>query len=411
MKSARRCTAILAVGLLSAPCLAEQTNLPLRLGLNLHDGTRVIGVPGIKAMPFRTSYAKLEIPLADIVRVEIADDRERASMELRNGDGLSGVLALEKFDLETIFASISVGVEHVKSIDIYPAMTMAAIIRRGLVLYYPFDGEGDKVEDKSGKGNHGVKHAVTYARDGKHGGACKFNGSSSFLDLSGTAVKDLPAWENYTISVWFLNDGKGDHGRGYGQKIIDKTVMYHDFYLCVRPDTGALGLNTYEGSAGGVGDRTHDFRDGKWHHAVVLKKGAHGELWVDGRMKDSQENLKRVRNQAPLLVGYSKSSDHFQRKFWSGMMDELMIYDRALSKGEIRQIAVCRPVLGASGAGSIRKDAEVDDVRALKEREAKLMAEIAELRRLLKPEHPKLAKMLLDLDELRRRIGESTEPR
>lgn len=115
---------------------------------------------------------------------------------------------------------------------------------------------------------------------------------SSFLDLGLGSIAGLPTWEEFTISVWFMNDGGGEQNHGYGQKIIDKTVMNHDFYLCVRA-TGALSFFTFEGSGEGLQDDSHDYRDRKWYHAVVVKKGAHGELWIDGRLKIPCQRAKK----------------------------------------------------------------------------------------------------------------------
>ena len=330
---------VLTALLLTTAGWAEQDNAgqPLRLELDLADGSHIIGVPSITSVPVHTSYAKMDIPLEKIVSIEIKDDHETASFELQNGDRLKGVLSLNPIELETLFGKVSVGIEHIKRVDVHTAGSFHTMIKRGLVLYYPFDEQGERVEDKSGRKNHGANHGAKYTAKGKLQGAFKFDGKSAYVDLGSGSVADLPTWKDYTICVWFLNDGKGDHGRGYGQKIIDKTVMHHDFYLCIKAD-GSLCFTTYEGSGGGLSEKSHDYRDSKWHHAVVVKKGDHGELWVDGRLKDVKDNLKQVSTKAPLLAAYSKSSDGYQRKHWSGLIDELMIFNRPLSKPEIRHI-------------------------------------------------------------------------
>ena len=184
-----------------------------------------------------------------------------------------------------------------------------------------------------------MNHGAEIVARGVAGSGLKLDGKSAHLEITAPGIQELPAWDEYTLSVWFLNDGGGDASRGYGQKIIDKTVMYHDFYLCVR-STGALGFFTYEGEGAGLQDDDHDYRDGKWHHAVVVKKGRHGELWIDGTLKDTSDSLKTVRTKAPLLVGYSKSTDGFQRKHWSGLLDELLVYKRALRRAEVEQLHV-----------------------------------------------------------------------
>jgi hypothetical protein len=91
---------------------------PLRLALDLVDGSHIIGVPSIKSVPFQTSYAKIDIPLEKIVSIKIKDDHETTSFELQNGDTLTGILNLKPMELETIFGRVSIGTEHVRALRV-----------------------------------------------------------------------------------------------------------------------------------------------------------------------------------------------------------------------------------------------------------------------------------------------------
>ena len=313
----------------------------LRLELDLVDGSCVIGAPKIESLCVQTPYAKMAVPLKQISTVKIADDHETASLDLCNGDKLNGVVTLGPIVLVTVFGEVSVGVEHIKQLEVIMADGgQSEGLRNELVLHYSFDkDEGEKVTDLSGHNNHGKNHGATFASEGRRLNVLELDGRSAYVEIGAAAMTSLPTWADYTISVWFLNNGKGDQGRGYGQKILDKTVMYHDFYLCVNSD-GHLGFHATEPDRpGGLGDGTHDYRDGKWHHAVVVKNGAHGELWVDGELKSTADNLQQVHADTPLLIGYSMSPDAYQQKYWSGRIDELMIFKKALSKGSIRALS------------------------------------------------------------------------
>ena len=312
------------------------------LTLFLVDGSCVIGTPvTATTMVLRTEFGPVRIPWLRIDRATRAEDGKNWALELQNGDLAEGLPVLAQIELQTLFGKVAVATNHITEIGVGVAgatNALGRIAKRKFVLHYPFDGEEDQIEDRSGGKNHGINHGATRVDDGVVGGALSVDGRASHLDLGSGSVAGLPTWENYTISVWFLNDSEGDQNRGYGQKIIDKTVMYHDFYLCLR-STGALAFFTYEGGGGeGLQDDSQDYRDGKWHHAVVVKKGTHGELWIDGRLKDSNKKLKQVNSNGPLLVGYSNSPDGFQKKHWSGRLDELLIFKRPLAAQEIRKL-------------------------------------------------------------------------
>lgn len=308
------------------------------VAIGLVDGSRIIGAPGFRSLGIQTHMGHLEIPLDRIRSFKSENNGGPVVFNLNNGDSLEGRLADEALELTTVFGRISLDVRHVRSLVLNAAAPLPPVLTNGLVLHYSFDDEaGAQIKDQAGHGHQGVSHGTVPTPHGKCGSALAFDGQDAFAEIAPGTLPDLPAWKNYTISVWFLNDGKGDHGQGYGQKILDQTEMYHDFYLCVRQD-GSLAFTTYEGSAAGMEDSSRDFRDGKWHHAVVIKKGSHGELWVDGKLSCTNDSLKSVTSKSPLLAGNSKSSDPLQRKAWSGKIDELMIFNTALPAEGIRLI-------------------------------------------------------------------------
>ncbi|WP_177419403.1 LamG domain-containing protein [endosymbiont of Lamellibrachia barhami] len=216
-----------------------------------------------------------------------------------------------------------------------------------LVADYPFNGNAI---DETYHGYDGTIHggaALTFDRFGTANSAYNFDGSSGYIEI-GTSL-NFPSWPSYSVSLWFLNDGGGDWSLSYGQKIIDKTTPYHDFYLSLGPVnpprlTGEIRFKTHEGY-GGVGidgtylfDSTADFRDSTWHHVVINKNGSHGELWVDGELSESADDVKTVYNNTSLLFGYSLSSHGYQRRYWSGDIDDIRVYDQAISEVDVKRL-------------------------------------------------------------------------
>lgn len=213
----------------------------------------------------------------------------------------------------------------------------------GLVLHYAFEEDyGNTVLDSGTNGYDAVASGCTWSNDGPfNGGSMSFFGNASKIPVP--YVSDLPAWNRFTISIWFLHDGGGDFGNGYGHKIFDKTSMYHDWYLRILPYhsssfPGQLNYYMYENNISrGMGD-TRNFMDNAWHHVVVVQNGANGQLWIDGILEASAANLISVTSSSSLCIGNSLSSDSFQRKGWSGKLDEFQIYNRPLSGAEITNL-------------------------------------------------------------------------
>jgi hypothetical protein len=220
---------------------------------------------------------------------------------------------------------LSIGFGHIALAD----------LNDGLVAFYPFNGNAN---DESGNGYDGIIHGDTSLSEDRFGNfnrAYYFDGYGDYIEIG--QQPNFPFWDTYAVSVWFLNDGEGDTSVSYGQKIIDKTVFWHDFYLSVHSfSNGQLVYITYEGSGGGIVDSSYDYRDSEWHHAIINKSGSYGELWVDGNLIGTSNIIKTVNSWGKLLIGYSTSSDGFQRKYWSGKIDDIRIYNRSLSGEEIQ---------------------------------------------------------------------------
>ena len=91
---------------------------PISVTLVLVDGSRIIGVPSIMSIPVQMPYAKMSIPLHKIMNIEIKDDHESASFELRNGDKISAAVGLDGFDLNTAVGALSISLVHIKTIAV-----------------------------------------------------------------------------------------------------------------------------------------------------------------------------------------------------------------------------------------------------------------------------------------------------
>jgi hypothetical protein len=221
------------------------------------------------------------------------------------------------------------------------------------VLFFPFtSSESNSVTDESGNGYNGKPSGCYWKESGPHGGCMVFDGFGDYIDV-GPAL-NVPTWDQYSISVWFLHDGKGDFTAGYGHKIIDRTSYYHDWHLRVYPPSGALTFVMYEGRSGGLWDGSRNYMDNTWHHVVVTRDGSAGEMWVDGVLKSTTATtMVSVKSTSNLCVGNSFSTDAYQRKSWSGMIDELRIYDYPLSQSEVTQLYNDNHLSAADTPGSI----------------------------------------------------------
>ncbi len=82
---------------------------PLLFTADLVDGIKLIGEPlELAALPLKTEFAKLQIPLPLIASAAFNKDRTLLQVRLKNGDLISGVLELERIRLRTAYGEATV---------------------------------------------------------------------------------------------------------------------------------------------------------------------------------------------------------------------------------------------------------------------------------------------------------------
>ena len=280
----------------------NQSPQQIRLELDLADGSHVIGAPNIESVPLQTTYAKMDIALKQILTVKMGEDHETASIALRNGDKLKGVISLAPIKLATVFGDVAIGIEHVKEIGVLlSGGGLPESLKKGLVLYYSFEGdEGGKVTDGSSKGNDGEVKGAKWTPSGKIGGAYDFAWNAQGDNRIVTPdSKTLDPVSGITLSVWFkvakwkecarLIEKAGEsNARGMYFLAINSSVnRLIDFGLelsgehaehlstCkVETDTWYHTVGTYDSRTGDMCLYVNGLPDSQWKHTGTIQANA-----------------------------------------------------------------------------------------------------------------------------------------
>jgi len=101
------------------------------------------------------------------------------------------------------------------------------------------------------------------------------------------------------------------------------------------------GTNNFmEAAVGGTtGNYTYGVTpvdDGQWHHVAWVYDGAMNYLYVDGEVDATEESTGQITvSSYPLYIGDNSQATG---RFWNGLIDDLMIFNTALSQEEIQDI-------------------------------------------------------------------------
>lgn len=229
-----------------------------------------------------------------------------------------------------------------------PAGTTFANLTDGLIAYYPFSGNAN---DASGSGHNGTVYGASLTADrfGNLNSAYSFDGVDDYVRIPDDP--QLDGMDSLTLSVWVkLNDSNQE------MEVLNK--YFHSGY----PLDGSYNIgidgwgplavfqyNTKDAYVIKISDEPLPIEP--WHHIVGVYTGTEGILYIDGSKAalsrddpDSYGPVNRTINN-DLLIGCGEQSGGLV-KFFSGKVDDIRIYNRALTDSEIYDLYVI-PAPGA----------------------------------------------------------------
>jgi hypothetical protein len=200
------------------------------------------------------------------------------------------------------------------------------------VALYALDGNAN---DSSGKGNNGTVNGTGLWVPGVTGQALQFNGTSTYVDCGTGASLNLT--DGVTITAWIKMDfTAADRKIAGNQDLITggyKFGVYSNNLAEFEIRTSANAATLNRTSTGGT-----VLQQGAWYHvAGVYSKGQYIRTYVYGNL--DRELVTTV------LLGSSTGSFKLGRDpgsaayYWLGAMDDVKVYNRALSPEEILWLA------------------------------------------------------------------------
>jgi len=202
-------------------------------------------------------------------------------------------------------------------------------------LHLEFEGDAT---DSSGNGYDGTLMGDAHFEAGPSGQALALDGDGDYVNVDG--YKGINAVDGvqqpFTIANWFKTTSESGNtemvtwGTNVGTQRL--TWRVHEGRLRTEHGSGNLRGNTY-------------VNDGEWHHgALVVSEGANLRvpntlLYVDGEVDSTFSGSDNAFNLTPdvdVRIGMGGPTGD---RFWPGSIDDVRIYDYALSEGEVRYLA------------------------------------------------------------------------
>jgi hypothetical protein len=224
-------------------------------------------------------------------------------------------------------------------------------LKRGLILYFNFDAkpvEG-KIPDLSGQKNDGLAAGIEWVADGHRGGSVSFGPKDSYITVPNNEGLNPT---RMTMAAWIKTSCKDTVWR----RIFDKgTGVGYDLTMGGGGDGGGpgntksfQGLFCLEVGPGGFDKSAIEVADGRWHWVVGTFDGSRLREYVDGQPLGggTQGKGDPAPNVFALTIGANRSNPKDELgevgASFNGMMDDVMMWNRALSAEEIHAFYLMR---------------------------------------------------------------------
>lgn len=218
---------------------------------------------------------------------------------------------------------------------------LTAVAHADLLSYWNFDeGSGTIAHDSVGSNNGTLVNGPVWTT-GKIGGALSFDGVNDYIALSSFTVST----NNATIALWF--NTSADFSGNYNQQgyLISGNNQYTDYLAVVNEGTARYAI-------AGETDLQNDYfvyvpnvvlKD-QWNHVAVSFDNKTAKTYLNGELIDTRSVIDSL---DIWKIGGRTT------EFYNGKIDDVRIYDNALSQTEIRALVPEPTTLLLLGLGSL----------------------------------------------------------
>jgi hypothetical protein len=203
-------------------------------------------------------------------------------------------------------------------------------VKPNLVAAYGFEeSTGLQAIDASGFGNHGTISGARRVATTQFGNVLEFNGSNNWVTVNGSASLDLAT--GMTLEAWVYLTG----WNGWGTVVMKEQTGGFAYSLYANADADLPSTAVAVG--GYYGDLTVEPQvpANTWTHLAATYDGSTQKLYVNGVLAGSRQQTGAITlSSGALRIG---GNAVWGNEYFTGYIDEVRVYNRALTQAEIAQ--------------------------------------------------------------------------
>jgi hypothetical protein len=237
-------------------------------------------------------------------RIELVDAAGQTILNFRYGDGWRSLTDGQGFSLTIID----------------PSGAAPSMPEDGLIAHWKFDeGSGTTATDSAGTNNGTIRGGAAWTT-GRVGGALRFDGGNDYVSFAPVSAL---AGNSVTVSCWVRLSGL----TGVWNPILTQSNAGGDgYYLYIYEDKPMFALIGGGGAVQAVGSENILWNE--WYQLAGTNDGSSLRIYVDAGLKGSASSVGRTGVSSNTYVASASGA------YYSGLVDDVRIYNRALSKYE-----------------------------------------------------------------------------
>jgi PKD repeat protein len=199
----------------------------------------------------------------------------------------------------------------------------------GLVAAYGFEeATGSQVIDVSGNANHGAISGATRLKTNHFGKALKFNGTSNWITVNDSASLDLT--NGMTVEAWVYPTARMS---GWRSVILKEASGFGTYHFYANSNLGQPSTVISVGGAEKELSSGQTLPINSWTHLAATYNGSRQDLYVNGTLVGSRPQSGAIDvSDGKLRIG----GNAVWGEYFTGYIDEVRIYNRALAQAEIQ---------------------------------------------------------------------------
>ena len=342
--------AVLLCGLPHIQAALKTANEPtgFRLTVELQDGSKIIGKSGDDNFLFKSEVlGEIKLPLERVRSIECQAKTNSVKLTTFSGDTLAVQFAMKEIRVEAAFGNFKLPVGLIRRVQV-SAIGKSGRPTMGLVALWSGDGNGvDAIME-----NNAIPVGNVIYSQGQKGKAFFLSGDSAYLQIPANPSLDVGKESGFTIECWInpttvarsmpVAEFTGEAGHAN---------IGVQFWISVPPGggtgPGCFMANIYDANGA---DHMMSSPPGlvtpnTWQHIALSYDKASGTavFYLNG-ISVTKNNLGSFnpKTSLDLLLGARTlfTSQSNPSDIFSGKIDEIGIYDRALTAAEIQAICL-----------------------------------------------------------------------